>query len=130
MDIAYEEALHFLDSLKDYEKTTNFSYERDLHLERVRVLLERVGNPQEAFASIHIAGTRGKGSVAAMIYSVLKASGLRAGLYTSPHLTSRRERIRYAENPFEERLIEEEELAAGIHRLRPHLETLLAQRGW
>lgn len=57
-------------------------------------LLNRLGNPQHAFATIHVAGTNGKGSVCAMLESVLQQTGLRVGLYTSPHLVRFNERIR------------------------------------
>ncbi|MBI4348222.1 MAG: bifunctional folylpolyglutamate synthase/dihydrofolate synthase [Elusimicrobia bacterium] len=63
-------------------------------LARVRRVLARLGDPQEAFASIHVAGTNGKGSVCAMLDSILRAAGHRVGLYTSPHLHDVRERIR------------------------------------
>src|SRR6185437_16157148 len=53
----------------------------------------KLGNPQESFKSVHIAGTKGKGSTCAMIASMLEASGYRVGLYTSPHLVDVRERI-------------------------------------
>jgi dihydrofolate synthase/folylpolyglutamate synthase len=62
-------------------------------LDRVSALLEAVGNPQRSLPTIHIAGTNGKGSVAAMIASVLQSAGYRTGLYTSPHLLSYCERI-------------------------------------
>ncbi len=64
-----------------------------LGLERIRNLLARLGDPQKAFRSVHIAGTNGKGSVAAMIASTLRAAGVRTGLYTSPHLVEPTERI-------------------------------------
>jgi len=62
-------------------------------LSRVEKLLAAVGHPEKTFRSIHVGGTNGKGSVSAMIASVLKAAGYRVGLYTSPHLVSYRERI-------------------------------------
>jgi len=65
-----------------------------LGLDQIKSLLERLGNPQEACKSVIIAGTNGKGSVAAMTASMLSASGLRTGLYTSPDLIDFRERIR------------------------------------
>ena len=67
-----------------------------LGLENVTRLLARLGDPQDAFPSVQIAGTNGKGSTAAMLESVCRAAGLRAGLYTSPHLVSIRERVRVA----------------------------------
>ncbi|HEX8719190.1 MAG TPA: Mur ligase family protein [Pyrinomonadaceae bacterium] len=65
-----------------------------LGLENVSRLLERLGRPQDSFPSVQIAGTNGKGSTAAMLESVCLASGLRAGLYTSPHLVTVTERVR------------------------------------
>lgn len=65
-----------------------------LNLDRIRTLLAALGNPQEQFKSVHIAGTKGKGSTAAMMASCLRAMGLRVGLFTSPHLHTFRERIR------------------------------------
>jgi dihydrofolate synthase/folylpolyglutamate synthase len=65
-----------------------------LGLENIVTLLEALGDPHRAFPSIHVAGTNGKGSVSAMLDGVLRAHGLRAGLYTSPHLVAVEERIR------------------------------------
>jgi dihydrofolate synthase/folylpolyglutamate synthase len=65
-----------------------------LGLETMRTLLDRVGNPQRALRVLHIGGTNGKGSTAAMVAAVLQHSGRRVGLYTSPHLVEFRERIR------------------------------------
>lgn len=62
-------------------------------LERVRTFLNELGNPQNAFRAVHVAGTNGKGSVSNLIYSVLRASGQKTGLYTSPHLLRFNERI-------------------------------------
>ena len=63
-------------------------------LEHTQRLLEVCGNPQDNFKSIHIAGTNGKGSTAAMIVSIMLEAGYRVGLYTSPHLIKFNERIR------------------------------------
>src|SRR5215470_16151044 len=65
-----------------------------LGLESVRALASVSGDPQKAFPAVHIAGTNGKGSTAAMTSGILRAAGLRVGLYTSPHLVSITERIR------------------------------------
>lgn len=65
-----------------------------LGLENVTRLLRRLGDPQTNFPSVQIAGTNGKGSTAAMLASITRAAGLRAGLYTSPHLVSVTERMR------------------------------------
>lgn len=63
-------------------------------LDVTRALLARLGDPQQAFVTLHVAGTNGKGSVCAMLASVLRQAGLRVGLYTSPHLVRFNERIR------------------------------------
>lgn len=63
-------------------------------LERIARLLGALGNPQDAFAAVHVVGTNGKGSTAACLSSILSAGGYRTGLFTSPHLTSFTERIR------------------------------------
>jgi dihydrofolate synthase/folylpolyglutamate synthase len=65
-----------------------------LGLDNIERLLERLGRPHQSFASVQIAGTNGKGSTAAMLAAIARASGLRAGLYTSPHLISITERVR------------------------------------
>jgi dihydrofolate synthase/folylpolyglutamate synthase len=78
-----------------------------------RRLLEEVGNPHEQFASIHVGGTNGKGSVAAMVYHGLRRAGFRVGLYTSPHLVEVRERIVVDDRP-----IGEEAFAAWTSHLQ------------
>lgn len=66
----------------------------NLGLKTISSLLSELGNPQERFPVLHVAGTNGKGSVAAITASILQAAGIRVGLYTSPHLLDFRERIR------------------------------------
>ena len=68
-------------------------------LEHTRQLLDVIGNPQSNFRSIHVAGTNGKGTTCAMIASILRAGGIRTGLYTSPHLIKFNERIRVNGEP-------------------------------
>ena len=68
----------------------------EFKLDRMRHLCERLGDPQNAYYSVHVAGSKGKGSVSAMIARILQASGLRVGLYTSPHLLRWKERISLA----------------------------------
>lgn len=84
-----------------------------LGLETMRALMERVGHPERRFRVLHIGGTNGKGSTAAMAASVLQAAGHRVGLYTSPHLVEFRERIRVGGS-----MIAEERAAALTERLR------------
>src|SRR5580704_12824740 len=63
-------------------------------LVNIRAVCDRLGHPERAFRSVHVAGTNGKGSTAAMLASILRAAGSRTGLYTSPHLLRINERIR------------------------------------
>lgn len=86
--MAYPDSVEFLYSLGNEVKTIKFG------LEGIQTLLRVLGNPQGSFRTVHIAGTNGKGSTCAMIESALRASGLRTGLYTSPHLVEPTERIR------------------------------------
>jgi dihydrofolate synthase/folylpolyglutamate synthase len=84
--------------MDDYKGTIDYLYGLQRHgiklgLRNITELLRRLGDPQEAFASAHIAGTNGKGSTAHALVSILKASGARAGLFTSPHLVSFTERM-------------------------------------
>ena len=73
---------------------------------RTRAMLHRLGCPHMAYRSVHIGGTNGKGSVAAMVDSILRLSGKRVGLYTSPHLIDFNERIRMAGQPADPELLE------------------------
>jgi dihydrofolate synthase/folylpolyglutamate synthase len=87
-------ALQFLNSRIDYERALAVPLDkRDFRLDRMRDLLARVGNPHESLRIVHVAGTKGKGSTAAMIAAVLSAAGYRTGLYTSPHLNRVEERL-------------------------------------
>jgi dihydrofolate synthase/folylpolyglutamate synthase len=90
----YHEALNYIYGFTDYEKRGLAIYAPEFYdLARVRHLLALLGAPQQSFQVVHIAGTKGKGSTAAMVESVLRAAGYRTGLYTSPHLHTFRERI-------------------------------------
>ena len=92
--LAYGDALAYIYSFTDYEKRGFAAYRPEFYnLDRVRHLLALLGNPQQGFRPVHIAGTKGKGSTAAMVESILRAAGYRTGLYTSPHLHTFRERI-------------------------------------
>jgi dihydrofolate synthase/folylpolyglutamate synthase len=90
----YAEALDYLYSLANYERVPMGSYSPEtLNLDRMRALMAALGNPQERYRIIHIAGTKGKGSTSAFMSSCLRQLGLKTGLFTSPHLSSFRERI-------------------------------------
>ena len=85
--------MNYPDSVEFLYSLGNESRAFKLGLEPVTVLLKELGNPQNAFRSVHVAGTNGKGSTCAMIESGLRAAGIRTGLYTSPHLVQPTERI-------------------------------------
>lgn len=86
--------MKFLHSLTDFERLRIVRYnQQNFDLDRMRLLLKRLGNPHQAFKSIHVAGTKGKGSTCAMTAAMLEASGYKVGLYTSPHMVDIRERI-------------------------------------
>jgi dihydrofolate synthase/folylpolyglutamate synthase len=113
----YQEALDFIYSHVDYSIERSYRYAADVFdLARVRDLLQAIGNPQNTYASIHIAGTKGKGSTAAMIASVAHAAGYRTGLYSSPHLQRFTERI--CVDGVE---ISEDEVADLVEEIKPHV---------
>lgn len=88
-----EEALKYIHSLMDHERTASWEYPAAFNLDRMRSLAKEFGNPQKSYENILIAGSKGKGSVAAVLSSILRMEDLRVGLYTSPHLVDLRERI-------------------------------------
>ncbi len=93
-------ALQFLDAFLDYERAPPARYAPDaFRLARMRALLDELGRPDLGLPVIHIAGTKGKGSTAAMVASVLTAAGYRTGLYTSPHLERLEERFQIDGQP-------------------------------
>ncbi|MBL7157454.1 MAG: bifunctional folylpolyglutamate synthase/dihydrofolate synthase [Candidatus Omnitrophica bacterium] len=89
----YKEALEYLNSFINYEKI-GYKDRRPFKLERMFRLAEVFDNPQDTFSSVHISGTKGKGSIASFTASILTEADFNVGLYTSPHLISPRERIR------------------------------------
>src|ERR1700678_2832444 len=90
----YAKALRFLSTLSDFERLRIVRYNSDnFNLDRMRSLLKKIGNPHDQFRSVHIAGTKGKGSTCAMVAAMLQSNGYKVGLYTSPHLVDVRERI-------------------------------------
>lgn len=93
-------------------------------IERISALLARLGHPERRHPVIHVAGTNGKGSVCALLGSVLRAAGYRVGRFTSPHLVSYRERF-YFDGTF----ISQEDLDAGLRRVTAESAPLLAKFG-
>jgi dihydrofolate synthase/folylpolyglutamate synthase len=124
-EIAYNQALDYLYSFVDYSlKHISELAKAEFNLDRMYALMQELGNPQKKYPIIHVAGTKGKGSVAALSASALKAAGYRTGLYTSPHLWDYVERIQIDGAPIShEQLIElVEEVKPAVARI-PKLTT-------
>lgn len=114
----YRQTTEWLERLTNPERTgLGRRFAKRMNLDATRRLMELLGNPHERIRAVHIAGTKGKGSVAAMIDSALRAGGYRTGLFTSPHLVSWRERIR-----IDGRCISEEPVAELADEVRPAVE--------
>lgn len=117
---SYAQTLAYLYSFTDYEKKTAYIYAPErFDLRRMYYLLAALGNPHRRFTSLHIAGTKGKGSVAAMSEQILREAGYHTGLFTSPHLHTFRERIRV-----DGQLIPEAMVVQGLHQLQPHVPSI------
>ena len=100
IEIAYNKALDYLYSFIDYSlKHSSELAKAEFNLDRVFVLMEELGNPHTKYPIIHVAGTKGKGSVCALCASALQAAGYKTGLYTSPHLLDYTERIQINGEP-------------------------------
>jgi len=120
MTMEYHAALRYLYGLVDYEKRRIEHYSpREFKLERVAALLEHLGNPHRDYPTIHIAGTKGKGSVSAMLASIAQVAGLQTALYTSPHLHTYRERMQIDGEP-----IPRAAMAALLTEIRPAIESI------
>ncbi len=108
-------AAEFLHSRINYERADVVPYsQRDFRLDRMRHLLDRLGNPHRDLPIVHIAGTKGKGSVAVMVAEVLRRSNYRTGMFSSPHLDRVEERIAVDGEP-----CTAEELARLVEHVRP-----------
>jgi dihydrofolate synthase/folylpolyglutamate synthase len=113
-------ALRFLLDRIDYERMQSLpSSEEAFKLDRMRELLRRLGNPQDGLPIVHVAGTKGKGSTAAMVAAVLSAAGYRTGLFSSPHLDRVEERMAIDGRP-----CSADELVDLVEVVRPIVETL------
>jgi dihydrofolate synthase/folylpolyglutamate synthase len=118
----YEEALAFWFSRINYEVRS--PQVGDLKLDRMQALLALLGNPHDRLRIVHVAGSKGKGSTAAMLAAMLRAAGYQTGLFTSPHLARVEERIQVNGEP-----VSAAELATLIGDVRPAVLALDAQRG-
>jgi dihydrofolate synthase/folylpolyglutamate synthase len=114
--LTYQDALDYLYSFLDTEKKLP-STPAEFNLPRTAALLAAIGEPQHAFPSVVVAGTKGKGSTAALIEAIARAAGLRTGLWTSPHLHSYRERIQV-----DRRMISQAELIQAVESIKPLVE--------
>ncbi len=116
----YEAALAYIEAFIDYERSPDFSRQARLYnLNRISLLLKLLGNPHDRLQVIHIAGSKGKGSTAALVASVLTHAGYKTGLFTSPHLITPRERCR-----IDGELISEVDVAFYIEKIKPAIETV------
>ena len=119
--MTYEESVQYLLSLGRELASPRQASVAKFDLQNITVLCEHLGQPQRQFQSVHVAGTNGKGSTSAMLDSILRAAGVRTGLYTSPHLERINERIR-----LDGKEISDEDFAAAFTRVRTAIEELLA----
>ena len=91
---SYQQAMNYLFERTDYEQEKRLRYNvTTFNLARMKKLLDLLGNPHSKIHTVHIAGTKGKGSTATMLAKMLEANGYRVGLYTSPHVVNLHERI-------------------------------------
>ncbi len=117
IETKYNQALDYLYSFVDYSlKHSSELAKADFNLDRMFALMESLGNPQNQYPIIHVAGTKGKGSVSALCASALKAAGYQVGLYTSPHLQDYCERIQVNGAP-----ISHEQLVELVEEIKPHV---------
>lgn len=116
----YTQSTAYLESLTNYETSPATSYDAsNFDLRRMELLLAGPGNPQAGRKTVHIAGTKGKGSTAAMAAGILHAAGHCTGLFTSPHLYSWQERIKVNGRP-----IAQKDFARLVNTVRPHIEEI------
>ncbi len=119
--MTYEEAVRELLALGRELAAPQQARVQKFGLANILTLAGHLGNPQQSIACLHIAGTNGKGSTAAMLESIFRTSGYRVGLYTSPHLERINERIRIQGGD-----ISDEKFASAWERVRAMIESLLA----
>lgn len=122
-------ALTWLDTFKNHERTgvpsgAGTDSAAGFDLLRMTDVLEALGQPHRAWPAIHVAGTKGKGSIVSMLTHILKASGYSVGTYTSPHVTSIYERIAINGQP-----ISPSDFEKLVHQCRPSIEATHAAHG-
>lgn len=119
----YSEALNWLASWLNSEQKPRAKL-ADFHLERMQALLALLGDPQQRFKSVVVAGTNGKGSTCAMLNQIAQSAGLKVGMYSSPHLHTIRERIR-----LNKQTISQHDLVACVRRVQPAVAALPKELG-
>lgn len=120
MSFSYSDALDTLYSFINYELKRQDRYSPDvMTLERPLRLLELMGNPHQRYPTVHLTGTKGKGSVGAMTAAILQASGYKVGLYSSPHLQDFRERFQ-----INQQMVSQEDVAQIVYDLKPLFEAV------
>lgn len=128
--MTYRKAQDYLNSFINYESLNAYPYKSSFRLERLQRLLHFLGNPHKSLLSIHIAGTKGKGSTCAFVANILKEANFKVGLYTSPHLVDIRERIRIFKpsglnhQNSARGMISREDFTRFIEKIRPYAERL------
>ena len=115
----FDQSVELVMSLADFERSTHSPGHSGFHLERVGLLAERLDRVHCAVPTVHVAGTKGKGSTSALITSILSSAGYTVGLYTSPHLHTVCERVRVGLQP-----ITREEFAALVAQVWPAVEEI------
>jgi len=121
----YKKVVSFLESFINYERSTEFAYQKSLKLERVKRLFNTLKIDVKELPAIHIAGTKGKGSTATFLSFILASCGFKVGLYTSPHFSDFRERIvivESTENRVQSTLIPKRDVVGLASQMRPVLE--------
>jgi dihydrofolate synthase / folylpolyglutamate synthase len=118
--MSYQSAINHLAAMAPELATQTGQTRRKFSLDEIGILLSALGNPHRTFPSVLIAGTNGKGSTASTLASILTASGLRTGLYTSPHLSRPNERIR-----IDGVQISDDDFANGFFRVRATAQRLM-----
>jgi dihydrofolate synthase/folylpolyglutamate synthase len=120
----YDSALRYLFAQTDYEQMLRVRYNRDtFSLDRITLLLKKLGNPHRKIRTVHIAGTKGKGSTATMLAEMLRACDHKVGLYTSPHVCDIRERI-----VVNGQKITQAAMARLICRVEPYIEKMAGDK--
>ena len=123
--LTFDEAIEMSMELVDFERSTHFPDHSQFHLERVVMLAEMLDHVDKAVPTIHVAGTKGKGSTCALITSILTSAGCKVGFYSSPHLHSLCERVRVGLEP-----ISKNEFAAIIPEIWPAVEAVGENGGY